>query len=254
MHDPDGPQDLTKETIIRETPVLLDQIYEWSKKLYAEKKQSLLVVLQGMDASGKDGLTRELFKPLSPAWLKVHAFKKPTPDERAYDFLHRVHAAVPPKGVIGIFNRSHYEDVLVPAVYGTCDKKTLAQRYEQINDFERMLEQNGTKILKCYMHLSYEKQEIKLRERIDTPEKHWKHSDEDWETRKKWNAFMKAYEKVFAKCNEVPWHILPCDKNSVKLYCAAQLVLETLKKMDPKFPPLESAHFTPNYEKAKITY
>ncbi|MBU2020108.1 MAG: polyphosphate kinase [Bacteroidetes bacterium] len=253
-HNPDGPSSWRKPKIERETGKLLDEIYEWSKKLYGESQQSVLLVLQGMDASGKDGLVRELFQKVSPAWVNVHSFKKPTDEELAHDFLWRVHSKTPKKGMITVFNRSHYEDILVPSVYGYIDKKTIDNRYKQINDFEQMLEENGTKIIKIYMNLSLNVQERKLRERIDTPEKHWKHSDGDWETRSQWNEFMEVYERIFERCNEVPWHIVPCNRNWTKVYSVAKIIVEELRKMDPKFPPLDSNSFTPNYEKAKISY
>jgi len=253
-HNPDGPASWSKTKIERETAKLLDQLYEFTKRLHGEGKQSILLVLQGMDASGKDGLVRELFTKASPAWIQVHSFKKPTDEEFAHDFLWRIHQKTPAKGMITVFNRSHYEDILVPSVYGYIDKKVIDKRYQQINDFERMLEENGTRVVKIYLNLSYNVQERKLRERIDTPEKHWKHSDGDWDSREKWNEFMAVYEKIFEKCNTVPWHIVPCNKNWTKLYATAKAMVEVMRKMNPQFPPLESDRFTPNYEKAKISY
>jgi len=153
--------------------------------------------------------------------------------------LWRIHPKTPAKGMITVFNRSHYEDVLVPSVYGSLDDATIEQRYEQINQFEKHLEENGTRIIKCYLNVSFEKQGVKLQERIDTPSKNWKHSDGDWETRKHWNEFMEVYETLFVKCNDVPWHIIPSDKNWTKLYAVAQILLKTLKEMNPQFPRLE---------------
>ena len=248
------PKDWKKKDIQKETDKLLDLIYEFGKKLVAEKKQSLLIVLQGMDASGKDGLTRTLFQKLSPAWVTVHSFKKPSELEFAHDFLWRIHQRVPEKGMITVFNRSHYEDILVPTVYGYIDSKTIENRYQLINDFEKMLEANGTKVIKIYLHLSKEKQEIKLKERINTLEKHWKHSDGDWETRAHWDEFMLAYESILEKCNEIPWHIVPCDKNWVKLHTAATILVETLKAMNPQYPDLDSEKFTADYSEGKISY
>lgn len=253
-HDPNGPKSWRKSAVERETQKLLDEIYEYGKKLVGEGERSILLVLQGMDASGKDGLVRELFQKLSPAWVRVYSFKKPTDEEFRHDFLWRVHKQVPPKGIIQVFNRSHYEDILVPSVYGYIDKKIIDKRYQQINDFERMLEENGTKVVKCYLNLGYAAQERKLRERIDTPEKHWKHNDGDWETRERWDDFMKVYERIFDKCNEIPWHIIPSNRNWTKVYATAKILVDVFKKMNPEFPKLESNRFTPNYEKAKITY
>ena len=249
-----GPFDWDKKEIKRQTEDLLDDVYEYSKRLYAEGKRSILLVLQGMDASGKDGLTRALFRKVSPAWVNVHAFKKPTDEERAHDFLWRIHRVTAEKGLITVFNRSHYEDILVPSVYGYIDQEVIEQRYEQINHFEKHLEATGTKIIKCYLNVSYEKQKQKLLERINTQEKHWKHSDGDWETRKYWDDFMKVYETLFTRCNEVPWHFLPCDHNWTKLYAAARILVSTLKQMDPQFPDLETEHFVPDYSKSKYRY
>ncbi len=253
-HRADGPQDWDKKEIKDTTDDLLDDVYEYSKRLYAEGKRSVLIVLQGMDASGKDGLTRTLFRKVSPSWVNVHSFKKPTDTEMAHDFLWRIHQCTPEKGTITVFNRSHYEDILVPSVYGYIDQETIDKRYEQINQFEKHLEANGTKILKFYLNVSYEKQEQKLLERINTKEKHWKHSDGDWETRDKWHEFMKVYDTVFERCNDIPWHIIPCDHNWTKLYSAADILINTLKEMDPQFPELDSERFTPDYSKSKYRY
>lgn len=253
-HSPSGPADWKKEKAEKETKELLDEVYEYTKRLYAEGKRSILLVLQGMDASGKDGLTRTLFKEVSPGWVNVHSFKKPTDEEFAHDFLWRIHKCTPQKGTITVFNRSHYEDILVPSVYGYIDEATISKRYDQINAFEKHLEDNGTTILKFYLNVSYEKQEEKLLERINTKEKHWKHSDGDWETRERWHDFMPVYERIFELCNAVPWHIIPCDHNWTKLRTSAQILVDTLKKMDPQFPALASEKFTPDYSKSKYRY
>jgi len=248
-HLPSGNPEWDKKEIEKQTDVLLDEIYASTIKLIAEKKQSVLIVLQGMDASGKDGLTRNLFKKVSPTMVTVHSFKKPTELEAAHDFLWRIHKKVPEHGMITVFNRSHYEDILVPSVYGYIDEKTIEKRYQLINDFEKMLEANGTRVLKFYMNISYEQQEINLMERVNDLEKHWKHSDGDWATRDRWSDFMKVYETIFEKCNAVPWHFIPCDKNWTKLYATAKVVSETLQQMDPQFPALISERFKADYEK-----
>ena len=253
-HNASGPADWDKDKLKKETDSLLDDVYEYSKRLYAEGKRSLLIVLQGMDASGKDGLTRTLFQKVSAAWVNVHSFKKPTDEEFAHDFLWRIHQRTPQAGLITVFNRSHYEDILVPSVYGYIDQETIDKRYDQINQFEQFLEANGTKVLKFYLNVSYDKQYEKLMERINTKEKHWKHSDGDWETRENWDAFQKVYDTIFERCNAIPWHILPCDHNWTKLYTASKIVVDTLKAMDPQFPELDSEKFTPDYSKAKYRY
>lgn len=253
-HSTVEPESWDKKKIEKKTKSLLAEIYEYSKRLHAEGKQSLLIVLQGMDASGKDGLTRTLFQELSPAWTCVHSFKKPTPEEYAHDFLWRIHQRCPEHGIITVFNRSHYEDILVPSVYGYLDEATIEKRYQQVNDFEKLLQDGGTTILKFFLNVSHEKQEVKLMERVNTLEKHWKHSDGDWQTREKWNEFRAVYEKLFERCNDIPWHIIPCDKNWVKTHCAAEIVVDTLKKMDPQYPQLDSALFSPDYSKRKMNY
>ncbi|PHR33591.1 MAG: polyphosphate kinase [Fluviicola sp.] len=253
-HLASGPANWNKKDIKKATEPLLDDVYEYAKRLYAEGKHSVLIVLQGMDASGKDGLTRSLFQKVSPSWVNAHSFKKPSDEEFAHDFLWRIHKRTPEKGMITVFNRSHYEDILVPSVYGYIDQATIDQRYDQINQFEQYLEANGTKVLKFFLNVSYEKQEKKLNERINTQEKHWKHNDGDWETREHWNEFMGVYETIFERCNAIPWHIIPCDHNWTKLYSTAQVLIEELKKMDPQFPGLDTKKFTPDYSKSKYRY
>jgi PPK2 family polyphosphate:nucleotide phosphotransferase len=249
--NPSGPSAWEKDKIKKETELILSEIAHYLKLMQAESKQSILLIFQGMDASGKDGLTRELFKSVSPGWVQVHSFKKPTDDELAHDFLWRLHSKTPAKGMTTVFNRSYYEDILVPSVYGYIDKPTIEKRYAQINDFERMLEENGTKIIKCFLHIDEKLQEGKLLERINNPEKHWKHSDGDWETRAHWSKFMNVYDTIFTKCNAVPWNYIPCNKNWTKVYATASVILNELKKMNPQFPKLDSEKFIPNYERAK---
>jgi len=237
------PKGWDKEEVKEENKALLQQIYTLQRKLYAEGKRSLLIVMQGMDAAGKDGLTRNLFALASPAWTEVQSFKKPTERESAHHYLWRISKALPKRRNIGVFNRSHYEDILVPSVYGYIDKKAIQKRYEQINNFEKLLVEEGTEVLKFYLNESFEKQEEKLIERTKNPSKFWKHSDGDWETREYWEDFMKVYESIFDKCDTVPWHIIPNDKNWVKLNVAAKLVLKKLQEMDPKLPELDSQRF-----------
>ena len=253
-HDPNGPSDWDKDKIKDKIEDVLEELYEYSKRLIAESKQSVLLVLQGMDASGKDGLTRQLFQKSSAAWVNVHSFKKPTDEEFAHDFLWRIHQRAPRHGMITVFNRSHYEDILVPSVYGYIDKEIIDKRYDQINNFEKYLEDNGTRVVKIYLNLSYDKQGEKLMERVNTKEKHWKHSDGDWDTRERWDDFMKVYETIFERCNDVPWHIVPCNSNWAKTYTVAKILVETLKEMNPQYPALDSERFTPDYSKSKLNY
>lgn len=242
-YDPDGPKDWEKDEKEEQTEKNILEISELIKRMYAARKESILLILQGMDASGKDGLTREIFSHISPTWVNVYSFKKPTDEEFAHDFLWRVHKITPAKGTLTVFNRSHYEDILVPSVYGYIDQDTIDKRYSQINDFEQMLEENGTRVIKIYLNLGYDRQEEKLMERVTDPTKHWKHSDDDWATREHWDEFMDVYDRIFDKCDKVPWHIVPCNKNWTKNYAVSEILLECLKDMNPDFPALVSERF-----------
>ncbi len=233
-----------KNEIKNRTREMLKEIGYLQHKMFAQSVYSLLIVLQGTDASGKDGVARDLLQYCNPIGLRVKSFKKPTPDEYARDFLWRIHREVPGKGELLVFIRSHYEDILVPSVEGYIPKEVIEKRYALINDFERLLEHNGTRVLKFYMHVSPEAQEERLMERVREKEKHWKHKDGDWETRKKFPEYRKVYERILNECNEIPWHIVPSDKNWQKLYVVAEKVLETLKELDLKWPELESEMFT----------
>jgi PPK2 family polyphosphate:nucleotide phosphotransferase len=199
--------------------------------------------MQGTDASGKDGLAKGILKYCNPIGVKIHSFKKPTETEYAHDFLWRVHQIVPRKGEFQIFIRSHYEDILVPSVEKYIDAEVIEQRYQLINDFEQLLEHNGTKILKFFMHVSKEVQKERLMERIEINEKHWKHKDGDWDTREKYDDYLNVYEKILNRCNKIPWNIVPSDKNWQKLYFTGDIVLKTLEDLDLKWPDLVTEKF-----------
>jgi PPK2 family polyphosphate:nucleotide phosphotransferase len=235
--------DWDKDEIKGKTKAMLKEIGALQYKMYAEQKHSLLIIFQGLDASGKDGLTRGLLRYCNPIGVKIKGFKKPTPEEFAHDFLWRVHKAAPSKGDIQIFIRSHYEDILVPSVEGYYTKEMIDQRYALINDFENLLQHNDTHILKFYLNVSPETQEERLMERIELKEKHWKHKDGDWETRKKFDQYLEVYERIFRECNDIPWHMVPADKNWQKLYYVAREVLKTLKSLNSQWPELESTLF-----------
>jgi PPK2 family polyphosphate:nucleotide phosphotransferase len=207
-------------------------------RLYAEGKRALLVVLQGIDCSGKDGTVRAVFNTCGPIGVRVTPFKAPTVDELAQDYLWRVHRACPPKGIIGIFNRSHYEDVLVVKVKGFASPEAIERRYDEINAFEKMLTDNGTTVLKFMLNISKEEQAERLRERIARPEKHWKFNPADLEDRKRWDEYMAAYETALTRCStaHAPWHVIPADRNWVRNAVVARVVRQTLEEMDPKYP------------------
>lgn len=234
-----APKELDKDDIKEKTEKLLEKMGEYQRMLYAQAKFSLLIIFQGVDASGKDGVVAKVFSGLNPLGCKVYAFKAPTALELSYDFLWRVHQQVPAKGMVQVFNRSHYEDVLVPKVEGFLSESVIKERYEFINTFERFLTQNGTRILKFYLHISPEQQKKRLMERITNPKKFWKHNDGDWETVKKWDVFMDAYQEVFENCNENEWHIIPSDQNWYKEYLVAEKIVEAFSKMKLEYPKSE---------------
>jgi PPK2 family polyphosphate:nucleotide phosphotransferase len=218
-----------------EDAIAIDQLQD---RLFAEGKRSLLVVLQGMDSSGKDGTVRGIFNTCGPLGVKVAPFKAPTSDELAQDYLWRVHRVVPPKGYIGIFNRSHYEDVLVVKVRGYASAEAIERRYDEINQFEKMLTHNGVTILKFMLHISKEEQGVRLKERVEAPEKRWKFNPGDLEDRKLWDQFMAAYEIALKRCSTdlAPWHVIPADRKWVRNYVIGKIVREKLEDMKPVYP------------------
>lgn len=233
------PADLDKEEVKKKTKALKKRLVDLQKVLYAQQRFSLLVLFQGLDAAGKDGAIRKVFSGLNPLGVYVKAFKAPTAEEKAHDFLWRVHPHVPPKGMIHIFNRSHYEDVLVPVVEGWIDEVRTRRRYDFINNFEALLEEeNETRILKFFLHVSPEEQLRRLVERRTNPEKFWKHNDEDWEVAGKRDKYYRAYEQIFAHCSRVPWHLVPADENWYKTHVVISKVVETLETLPLEYPPL----------------
>lgn len=236
-------KDLDKKETQLETQKMLEEIGELQYQMMANREESILLVLQGLDASGKDGLVRRLLSCCNPVGLSVTSFKVPTKEEYAHDFLWRIHKHTPAKGQLKVFVRSHYEDILVPAVEGYIQPEIVEQRYELINNFEKLIQHNGTRILKFYMSVSAKAQMERLEERVTNPQKHWKHNDSDFETLKKRDQYLEVYEQILVRCNQVPWHIIPCDKNWQKLFVASKILLDTLKGFDMKWPDLESDIF-----------
>ncbi len=234
------PKDLNKKEVVEKTKEMAKKIAELQYEMFKESKKSLLVIFQGMDSSGKDGATKNVFRYGSPSNIRAYSFKKPTDLEFAHDFLWRVHKLVPAQGEIVVFNRSHYEDILIQRVHGWIDEKRVDARINAINAFEKLLvEDNNTTILKFYMHISEERQKEKLQERIDVIEKNWKHNDGDWEERKHWTKYMECYEDAINRCNAIPWIIAPVDKRWYRNYFVAQKVLETLQSMTFDIPTLD---------------
>ena len=207
-------------------------------RLFAEGKQSLLLVMQATDAAGKDGTVRKVFGPVDPLGIRAHSFRKPTPEELSHDFLWRVHKKAPAKGEIAIFNRSHYEDVLVVRVHGLADRKVIEDRYGQINEFEQLLSDYGTRIVKVFLHVSKEEQRERLQERVDIPRKRWKFNPGDLDERKHWDAYQEAFEVALSRCSTgyAPWYVIPADRNWYRNALVARLVRLTLEDMDPQYP------------------
>ena len=207
-------------------------------RLYAEAKRSLLVVLQGIDAAGKDGTIRHVMTGLNPQGVRVTAFKVPEGPEKRHDYLWRIHRAIPEKGDIGIFNRSHYEDVLVVRVHGIAPKPAWSKRFDQINDFERMLTQNRVEVVKFMLYISKEEQAKRFQERLEDKDKHWKFSEADLKEREYWDQYIEAYDDVLRKCSTAwaPWYVIPSNHKWFRNMAVAQILVETLERMKLKFP------------------
>jgi PPK2 family polyphosphate:nucleotide phosphotransferase len=218
---------------------LLDELFELQRLLWAEDERAVLLVLQGMDTSGKDGTIRRVFTGLNPQGVHVASFKKPSEQELDHDYLWRVHAACPPRGSIGIFNRSHYEDVGVVLVNGWIDEAEVERRYEQIRQFEQHLADNGTVLRKVFLHISRDEQRERLQARIDTPEKHWKFNLSDLDARKQWDAYEQAYEAAITatSTDDAPWFVVPADRKWVRDVAVTRLLADTLRDMDLQPPP-----------------
>ncbi|MEM1119506.1 MAG: PPK2 family polyphosphate kinase [Bacteroidota bacterium] len=232
------PKSAKKSDIKKSMKNLLDKLADLQYLLQAQEKYSLLVILQGMDASGKDGITSKVFGACSPGGINVHSFKKPTDEEFAHDFLWRVHKLTPRKGMITVFNRSHYEDVLIQRVHGWISEEHAEKRIAAINAFEDLLAfDNNTIVLKFFLHISKDQQKIELQQRIDEHDKHWKHNEGDWRERKHWDKYMHCYNEVLNK-STTPWHVIPMDERWYGRYLIAEKLVETLEGLGMQFPAL----------------
>ncbi|WP_018985304.1 polyphosphate kinase 2 family protein [Methylophilus methylotrophus] len=207
--------------------------------LHAEGKHKVILLLQGMDTSGKDGTVKQVFSACDPLGIRLASFKAPSADELAHDYLWRVHAQVPAKGELVIFNRSHYEDVLIVKVHGWIDEGECKRRYQQINDFERMLTETGTTLIKCFLHISKEEQKERLQERLDEPTKHWKFNPKDLEERALWDDYMQAYESAMQATSTeyAPWYVIPANSKTNRNLLISRLLLETLNALPLAYPP-----------------
>lgn len=210
-------------------------------RMYVEHKQSILIVLQAPDAAGKDGLIRKVLGKMNPQGCRTYPFKVPSKAELDHDFLWRIHKCTPGKGKVSVFNRSHYEDVLVVRVEDIVPKKVWSKRYELINDFEKNLSAAGTRILKFYLHISSKEQLSRFKKRLDNPDKHWKLNVGDYAAREKWNDYREAYEDAISQCNtkDAPWHVIPADHKWYRDASVAGIVHQTLNDMDPQLPPVD---------------
>ncbi|MGI5869400.1 MAG: polyphosphate kinase 2 family protein [Kiritimatiellia bacterium] len=230
-----GLDESAAEAMLEKNKALLGKL---GYRLHAEGRRSLLVVLQAMDTAGKDGVIRHVMTGLNPQGVRVTSFKAPTPIELSHDFLWRIHPAVPGQGEIAVFNRSHYEDVLIQRVKKMVPKKVWSQRYGQIVEFEALLAENGTAIVKIFLHISKQVQAERLQARIDDPDKNWKFQMGDIKEREYWDDYMRAYEAAIRKCDRpaAPWYIIPSDRKWFRNFAVSQILCETLKKMNPKVP------------------
>jgi len=235
-----APKEFEKDETTIKLSNIIEDLDELQNRLYAESNHSVLVVLQGMDASGKDRTIRRVFGKLNPLGVRAFAFKEPEHSELAHDFLWRVHKLAPAKGMMTVFNRSHYEDVLVTRVHGWCNDETAKKRMKAINEFENLLvEHNNTTILKFFLHVSHDEQLKRLNERIKDRQKQWKYNKEDFAESSLWNKYIEMYEDVFDQCSKVPWNIIPADQKWYKDYLVAKTVRDALEKLDLQYPGLK---------------
>ena len=220
---------------------LRQELAELQYRFYADGSHKLLIILQAIDAGGKDGTIRHVFDGVNPQGVRVWSFKAPSKNEQARDYLWRVHRRVPADGMIGVFNRSHYEDVLVVRVEQLVPESTWRPRYEQINQFEKMLCENGTTILKFYLHISAKEQKERFEERLSDPAKNWKFSIDDLRKREQWDAYMEAFEEMLNRCTTpwAPWHVIPANQKWYRNLAITKTIVETIRQLNPQFPPAE---------------
>jgi len=240
----DWPTDITGEFAKKadakpELHKNLKKLAEQQELLYASGKRALLVVFQAMDGGGKDGAIEHVFSGVNPQGCVVTSFKVPTPEEMAHDFLWRIHKAAPARGMIGIFNRSHYESVLVERVKKLVPREVWSARYDSINSFERLLTDEGTTILKFFLHISWEEQKRRMEARLKDPRKNWKFSPSDLKERRRWDGYMEAYEDALRKCStkSAPWYIVPADHKWYRNWVVSDTIVQALKKLKLSYPP-----------------
>jgi len=213
-------------------------LFQLQERLYAEHKRSLLIVLQAMDTGGKDGTVTHVIGNLNPQGVQITAFKAPTPEEKRHGFLWRIRRRLPDDGIVGIFNRSHYEDVLVARVHALAKPDVIERRYDVINRFERTLVRRGTRVLKFCLHISYEEQRIRMLERLRDPDKRWKFNEHDIDERAYWDDYQSAYSIAITRCSTpgAPWYVIPANNKDYRNWAVARILIETLQEMDPQYP------------------
>ncbi len=233
-------QGMGKDDILPQFDDLQNQLQDLQKRLYAQNKHRILVVMQAMDTGGKDGCIKHVFSRIDPQGIHVCSFKKPSAEELAHDFLWRVHSKVPSTGQLVIFNRSHYEDIIAVRVKKIFPDEVWKRRQRHVIEFERMLAEEGTTIVKIFLHISKDEQKRRLESRLENPAKHWKINPDDLVDRARWNDFMTAYEEVISKTSTeiAPWYIVPADRKWYRNLCVARIMLDTLKKLNMEFPPI----------------
>ncbi len=230
------PKQASKDECKDELTAFHKQLFELQNVFYADGRYGLLIILQGMDTSGKDGTIRHVMTCMNPMGLRVQSFKKPTEEEQKHDFLWRIYPHIPAKSMIEVFNRSYYEDITVPLVNNTLTEEKLKHRYKLINELEQHLVQNDIHVLKFFLHISEEKQEEKIKERLSKPHKRWKYSKEDEKAAKNWDAYTAVYDKLIEQCNDIPWHIIPADKRWYRNYSVAKIINKHLNQLNLKYP------------------
>ena len=238
--DPDSTPGLKggKKKALRDIEKHTEELFDLHQRLYAEHKRSLVVVLQGMDTSGKDGTVTHVMRNFNPQGVLITPFKAPTPQERRHGFLWRIRKRLPQAGFIGIFNRSHYEDVLIARVHRLAPPAVIERRYGQINDFERGLARGGTTIVKFCLHISSQEQRKRLVDRLEDPDKRWKFNEQDIDERAYWDDYMAAYGLAVARCStrSAPWYVIPADDKTYRNWAVTMVLVETLRRMDPRYP------------------
>ncbi len=237
--DADSTGDDKDKTAARDELVTLgERLAELQELMYAESKRSLVIVLQAMDAGGKDGTVNHVISSMNPQGVTVHPFKVPSTEELAHDYLWRIHKVTPRKGHVAVFNRSHYEDVLVVRVHGLVPKKVWSGRYDEINAFEKHLSDNGTHIVKFFLHIDKKEQLERFKDRLEDPTKHWKIAESDYSERERWDEYQKAYEDALSKCSTeyAPWYVIPANRKWFRNLAISRILVKALESMDMQFP------------------